>query len=268
MSPTLHALIIGIDHYQGKVPQLDNAAQNAKDVHQFIKRRLRPQVNGKINLLTDRQAGRAQVIAALEGMARDAQPGDTCLFYFAGHGSEEATPEELYRVEKNEYLETIICADSRTGNVHDLADKELSCLIHQVSKGGKVHTAVIMDCCHAGDNTRKNKYGQKLRSAPQNETPRQLQQFYGVRQHPLPGYPPASEHIVLAACEAGQEAFDGYFTNELLKVLDIHATDSYQSIMSRASAMIRAETQCPGIFPPGSRLSSMSFLNGLLVGRS
>ena len=103
--------------------------------------------------LLDGDATRENIIDAFTGHLAKARTDDVALFYFSGHGSEEPVEERYWHLEPTGRNQTIVCADSRTPGVPDLADKELNELIAAVATGG-AHVLVMLDCCHAGGGSR------------------------------------------------------------------------------------------------------------------
>lgn len=81
--------------------------------------------------------------------------GDTCLFYFSGHGSFAPSPPETIHLDNLSQVETLVLQDSRNPGNRDLADKELAYLFWiTFHKKPGVNVVIIMDCCNAASNTR------------------------------------------------------------------------------------------------------------------
>jgi hypothetical protein len=83
----LHVLAIGVDRYANPELNLRFAVADARTVAET----LRSAGNGlfrdvQVTLLTDAEASRAGVLAALETLAERARPEDTFVLYIAGHG--------------------------------------------------------------------------------------------------------------------------------------------------------------------------------------
>jgi len=84
---TLYVLAIGIDHFAAPSLTLSFAVSDARSFAALVAQAARPiYANVHITLLTDSQAGRAGILAALSDVAAQAQPPDTFLFYIASHG--------------------------------------------------------------------------------------------------------------------------------------------------------------------------------------
>src|SRR3954454_42952 len=115
--------------------------------------RRRPGRPVRSTTLLDAEATRAGVIDSFRRVFADASPGDTALFFYSGHGSQEEAPPEHLAFEPDGLNETLVLFDSRTENGLDLADKELAVLVAEVARRD-VHVAVVLDCCHAGSGVR------------------------------------------------------------------------------------------------------------------
>jgi pimeloyl-ACP methyl ester carboxylesterase len=196
------------------------------------------------------------------GFFSDAKAGDVCLFYYSGHGSFTAAPEEFW-TERDGYLESFVCLDSRMPGGRDLTNKEMGYLIARTLEGKPaVDFVAITDCCHSGTITKamaESKYIE--RSMPADYIPRNIDSYYGygstingksayedetkdgkrkvtVQQAP---------HIHLAASQENQTAKEriidgqqnGAFTYSLLKTLYAHKGQvSYQKLMASAAVQV------------------------------
>lgn len=254
----LHLLLVGINKYT-QVNQLHKAVEDTQDIQNWISShydrstyRLSPQV------LLDEQATRQGIINAFEHMARKAQSGDVCLFYFSGHGSNVEPPQELFHLSEGNF-ESIICYDSRK-TAYDLTDKELSYLIWKVTHGKDLHFAAIMDCCHSGDSTRSPDAVQINRTAATNYSAQPVSHYYGYTQFRGGNYPPRGSHILLSACQHNEEATDGVFTSKLIAVLEGSNRRDYEGLMATVKTKIRG--QRPSIYAANNGLRRLNFLNG------
>ncbi len=152
-----------------------------------------------------------------------------------------------------------MCYDSREPGGFDLADKELAVLLAELARN-EPHLAVILDCCHSGSATRSaDDFTQgKCRQTHEVFKERPLESY-------LDGYYsellkrgasleiPASRHILLAACQRIQKAWEGkdhsgVFTTTLLEALGNSGPDiSYADLFVRCRATVhkRADNQDP-----------------------
>jgi len=154
MPGRIYALLVGIDAYQGDVRSLRGCRNDIARIAEVLERRA--EASGQqlcVTTLLDAQATRDAVIETFRGTFADASEGDTALFYFSGHGSQEVAPPEHLAFEPDGLNETLVLADSRTETGFDLADKELAVLVAEVARR-KVHVLVVLDCCHAGSGVR------------------------------------------------------------------------------------------------------------------
>ena len=85
----LYGLVVGIDDYVGEGNDLDGAANDAQDVSQSLTRAGAKEVIRLVNA----EASKERIFAAWEDLTAKAQPGDTIVFTYAGHGSQEPEPK-------------------------------------------------------------------------------------------------------------------------------------------------------------------------------
>ena len=79
----------------------------------------------EFTVLLDEQATRDGLIRAFRATFADAGPGDTAVFYYSGHGSQQEAPPEHLVFEPDGLDETLVLHDSRADGGYDLADVEL-----------------------------------------------------------------------------------------------------------------------------------------------
>ncbi len=93
-NPTLFALIIGIDDYEG-IPKLTGAVPDADAIERYLTIDLGV-AEQHIRSLRDKDATRSRVIQELQAMAHDPriEVGDPIVFYYAGHGSTVQSPHD------------------------------------------------------------------------------------------------------------------------------------------------------------------------------
>ena len=179
----LHALIVGIDRYRfsdarqpGAVfSDLRGAVGDALRFKQALADVFGVDVdapaagacessNAATTTLTDDCATRARILQALEERIATLRPGDTLLFYFAGHGSRYRDDEA--RDQDTGYNGTILPADARNpdGSPGDLFDVELKALKDRATARG-LYFVSVFDACNSATATRDGAGGQS-RSAP------------------------------------------------------------------------------------------------------
>ncbi|MFF5289934.1 caspase family protein [Paractinoplanes globisporus] len=143
---SVYALLIGIDDYRA-APPLRGAVNDTAAALAYLRSRVEPGELSAVEL-HDGKATRQAVVEALRDHLGQAGDGDTALLWYSGHGSAGPLPRELWHLEPDGRLQTLVCADSRDGDVPDLYDKELSVLLDRPAAGG-AHVAAVLDCCHS-----------------------------------------------------------------------------------------------------------------------
>jgi hypothetical protein len=131
-----HALVVGAG---GDLPNTVDDATGLADILKDHARCAYPP--GQVHLLTGKQATRASILAALDGLARAADAESTIVVYFSGHGYQIESPVGAFY-----FL---------LPYGYDLAQLHLTCI------DGADFTArlraipaqkllLLLDCCHAG----------------------------------------------------------------------------------------------------------------------
>ena len=158
---TRRALLIGINDYtasqlraQGAKVERDewpNLSGTVNDVRAW--RELLVSLyrfrSGDIVTLTDQQASREAILAALEALTAKVEKGDVVFFYYAGHGSQVRNSRSD---EKDKLDESLVPADSKVG-APDIRDKELRPLFNRMLDRG-ARLTVLLDACHSGSGAR------------------------------------------------------------------------------------------------------------------
>ena len=239
----IHALIVGIDRYRhsdARVPgavfsDLRGAVGDALRFKQALAELYGVAVDtsargacdsssAATTTLTDDCATRARVLEALEQRIATLRPGDTLLFYFAGHGSRYRDDEA--RDQDSGYNGTILPTDARSpdGAPGDIFDVELKQLKDRATAAGLFFVSVF-DSCNSATATRAGAAGLS-RSAPA---------LAGAAPPRRPVTDPVSSNtdrgywVHLAAAQDGEEAQEtgggavgaraGVFTTALLDTL-------------------------------------------------
>lgn len=284
MPNRLYALHVGINAYTAPVRALQGCLPDVERLQAWLRGRFDPAALA-LETLTDAQATRANVIDAFRRHLGQAGPGDVALFHFSGHGAQSKSAAAFRPFFPDGLDEGLVCADSRLPGGHDLADKELAALLHELAPR-QAHVAVLFDCCHSGSGTRSadgfSGLVPRMTGAVTDERP--LESYLGGHYAQLvaDGQPlsvPSSRHILLAACERGQLAQEllagpgaepgGIFTSTLLEVLNASGGElSYADLFVRCRAAVRkrARDQNPQ-FEAAARFDARSGFLGRSIRR-
>ncbi|HEU4348780.1 MAG TPA: caspase family protein [Actinoplanes sp.] len=272
----LYALLVGIDRYAGPdVPNLGGCVNDIDDVLALLKRRVAPDAALHPLVLRDEQASRDAVAGGLRSHLRQAGPRDSALFWFSGHGSQAPMPAWAdWFEEPTDMLQTLVCADSRSGNVPDLLDKELSVLLDLIAERAG-HLAVVLDSCHSESANREA--GTWVRAVDPGPVPGPASLVPELTARALtPGAVAGRDHVALFACrrtEAAEERLldgnrHGLFTWSLLQAMNrLGTAASYRDLLIAARAEVireRGHRQVPQLYPGGSDLVHQPFLGGVV----
>jgi len=258
MSTDIYALLVGINDYAPSVGRLYGCLNDVDHFHDYLTDTFdRDALH--IEVLKDADATRANVIECFRQHLGRAGAGDTVVFQYSGHGARWKSANEFREFFPDGKDEGLVCYDSRQPGGFDLADKELAVLIAEAASSG-AHLAMILDCCHSGSATRSADDFTQLKARQTHEVHDErpletyLDGYYAAlskRGQPL--NIPASRHILLAACQRVQKAWEGQdrsgvFTSTLLGVLDKSGPDiTYADLFVRCRAAVRkrADNQDP-----------------------
>ena len=120
-----HALLVGINKYPNFPPerQLRGCLNDVALLRATLRDRF-GFAETSMMVLTNEQATRAAILAAMKKLADDTGPDDVVLFYYSGHGSQMSDREGD---EPDFYDETIIPYDSgrMTYENRDISDDEI-----------------------------------------------------------------------------------------------------------------------------------------------
>jgi hypothetical protein len=176
VAQTKRALLIGIDTYEAKgialskpagVGQrndatgasrwdllewgnLDGSLNDVESVHELLASPKFSFAENNIHIVEEEKATREGILQAMKKYLLDEpNPGDTVVFYYAGHGSQRynSLTDKPFHLD-----ETIVPADASSG-AFDIRDKEIARLFNQIVDKGILLTAVF-DSCHSGSIAR------------------------------------------------------------------------------------------------------------------
>jgi hypothetical protein len=277
MARSVYALLVGINEYQAPLRPLEGCVGDVAAVRAMLEARtsacgvaFRP-----LELLNP-QAERQKVINAFRAHFKEAGPDDVAVFYFSGHGSQEAADERFWHLEPDHLNETLVCSDSV-----DLADKDLAVLIDEAASRG-AHVLVILDACHSGSGTR-DAPRRGVRRAPRDARRRlpgsslSARAARGITELGA-GLPPTGRHVLLAACQDNEESIElpfpdrpaGVFTYCLLEALAAASgMPTYHDLAKRIHLRMEhcVADQCPSLETTHPEDRHRPFLGGAVTGR-
>jgi hypothetical protein len=265
-APVVRALIVGINLYSDPKVTLKGAVNDAHAMRDrlaaapFAVGLAAFPGGGKCHaendtsrVLIDRCAKRADILAAFDALAAQSKPGDTLLFYFAGHGAQAATGTGDARTKALAMTSTIVASDSRKavegGVIDDIRGPTLNRHIVAAQAAG-ITVVTIFDSCNAGTATRNldTSVTRSIDDAPLN----------AVADDPDPPRLPAAAtpggRIHLAAAADGTKAVEraadpksakpedrvvhGRFTSTLIEVIGSEPNATYGDIVRDVRARI------------------------------
>lgn len=271
----IYALLVGINDYSPSVGKLRGCLNDVDHFKGWLSDTFEPQ-RLNLEILKDSDATRGNIISLFRTHLGQAGPNDIVLFQYSGHGARSKSADPFKRFYPDGKDEGLVCIDSREPGGFDLADKELAVLLADIARNDP-HIALLLDCCHSGSGTRGADDFTQARARVTHEVyeERPLETYldghYAERlKHGKSLEIPASRHILLAACERVQKAWEGkdnrgVFSTTLLDVLGQSGGDiTYADLFVRARAAVRryADNQTPQF----ETYQGFSAYNGFLGG--
>lgn len=270
-TPSIYALLVGIDKYLPPVPALDGCVNDMRAIRDYLKKRTAD--NGTplhLVVLENEQATRMNIVNKFETHLTQAREGDIAFFYFSGHGSQERAHEIFWEIEgEDKKNETIVCYDSRLKDGMDLADKEIATLLDLVAKN-KPQIVVVQDCCNSGSGTRGESKSRSVRDVPprtrsldsyilprHSDGPKERALFMPSESENV--VVPSPRHIAMSAAQSFELAKEtwlggsprGVFTYSFIEVLENAVGPlSYSDLMRRVQGLVKQRTfeQSPQIY--------------------
>lgn len=258
MTKRIFALLVGINDYSPNVGKLTGCLNDVDHFQAYLTDNF-DRTRLHIEVLKDADATRPNIIEQFRSHLGRANADDVVVFQYCGHGARCKSAKEFEEFFPDGKDEGLVCYDSRGGAGFDLADKELAALLAELAKNDP-HIACILDCCHSGSATRSADDFTQLKSRQTHEVfeDRPLESYLdgyyaALSQRGESLEIPASRHVLLAACQRVQKAWEGkdhsgVFTSTLLDVLGKTGTDiSYADLFVRCRASVhkRADNQDP-----------------------
>jgi uncharacterized caspase-like protein len=140
------AVLIGINKYQIPGSDLNGCVNDVKNLSGALKTYY-GFVDKDITTLTDAQATKKAMQAAIKKLIASGKKGDVLLLHYSGHGSN--VPDD--NGDEADHRDEILCPTDLDWK-DTLRDDWLRNTFNKLRKG--VSLTVIMDCCHSGTITR------------------------------------------------------------------------------------------------------------------
>ncbi|MCS3802120.1 caspase family protein [Niastella sp. OAS944] len=276
--PSIYALLVGINNYP--VKPLQGCINDVVAFRDYLTTQYgnSSEIDLQIKTLTDddtEKPTRKHLVNAFNFFDQ-AQNGDTCLFYYSGHGSFSPAPADLDN-NGNINVQSFVCLDSRTPGGFDLVDKEMSFLIWKTLEGKPdLNFVAITDCCYSGTITKAliddSGITERMVSGSNGHVPAAVNDYEGFSEiiNNKRGYVESvvagkktytvmqGKHLHLAASTDNQTSKElyidgekrGAFTHSLLKNLCTSGGQiSYQDLIDKTAALVKnlVKDQSPDI---------------------
>ncbi|KAK0193115.1 caspase domain-containing protein [Armillaria mellea] len=270
------AVLIGIDAY--KISPLRGCVSDALTMESYlvkdlgvpkerIQRLLGPTEHRSLNDST--VPSRANIISSLHSLVDNPQIecGDNIIIYFSGHGS-CYSPSDLDHGAGMGSIEALCPIDREDLDaddvlIPDISDREINCILKEISRTKGNHITFILDCCHSGSVTRGiDESGTRTIPPLPRASLKSMLSTAEEAMKSFAGYhsileedwcPDMTSHVVLAACKEyqfarevkGKDGFNGFFTQALLSTLRSNNLTEESTYIDLIRALPGATYQSP-----------------------
>ena len=190
--------------------------------------------------LTNTCATRTAILDGLDKMIELSSPGDTLIFYFAGHGSQFS--DDVRFNQSSGRNSTILPTDARQPGAlidGDILDTELKAKKDKAAAKG-VYFVSIFDSCNSGTATRDGAAGQSRSVPPLLGKPPERPAA------PAPSGPGGGYWVHLAAAQDGEQAQEvggvgqraGVFTSALIATMQIKPFATFSDMIREVQAKV------------------------------
>lgn len=251
----IEALLVGVSEYSKQELDLKGCTNDVDRMKNVLIDRYK---NINCTTLLNEEARRKTIIEKIENFSEIMKAGDTFLFYFSGHGSQENIEPKYRDIEPDLLNETIVCHDSRGNNgVGDLTDKEVSYLLSKFHED--IEVVVIYDSCHSGNGTRviEEEERKGIRAVPGLGSIHDFKDYCFAEDAKRDGWNddltkvPKRDHVFISACQSYESAIEkpfppsetyGVFTYYLAQVLEeARGKISYYNLRNHLENKIRQQ---------------------------
>ena len=280
-TPTIHALLVGIDNYKPNrlYKSLKGAVRDINLVDTFLRETLKLPAE-RIRRLTspnqedtalqearsvqEQEPTYANIVNTFKEITESAQPGEQVYIHYSGHGGRAATIYPFKQEPNDEGIVPMDIGDTEEGRY--LRDVEMTTLLKRMTDKDLIVT-MILDSCHSGGATRGDA---EIRSAGETDTAQRTSQSLVATPEELAqnwldltrnraigaaGLPQSREYVLLAACRPNEYAYEyavnggternGALTYWMIDTLTSVATSgqplTYKLLHDRVNAQIQSK---------------------------
>jgi hypothetical protein len=149
---TAYVLAVGVNDYANPQYKLKYAVADAEDFSAEIKRQqesLKRYAKVEVISLSDAEATKANIEARLTDLAKQVQPEDAVIVFFAGHGTAQGNQFYLipHDLGYDGPRENLSAAGLQTILDHSISDRELEKLFEPIDAG---QLLLVIDACNSG----------------------------------------------------------------------------------------------------------------------
>lgn len=202
------ALCIGINNYPGSSNDLNGCVNDANDWAARLQ-----SLGFQTQIILDQQATKSRIAAEFEALLTGAQPGDTAVMTYSGHGT---SVRDTSGDEPDGYDEALYVYDGV------LPDDTLRDILKKTPAG--VHVVVISDSCFSGTVTRvaPQSVGARVRyhqTEPLPATAKRVKSFLSEED---------MVEILLSGCSDKEYSYDAYINGRYNGAFTRYALDVLQ----------------------------------------
>jgi uncharacterized caspase-like protein len=149
---TAYVLAIGVNNYANEQYNLKYAVADAEDFANEVKRQqesLKHYAKVEVISLTDAQATKANITQKLNDLAKQVQPEDAVIVFFAGHGTAQGNQFYLipHDLGYDGPRDNLSAAGLQKILAHSVSDRELEKLFEVIDAG---QLLLVIDACNSG----------------------------------------------------------------------------------------------------------------------
>ena len=227
----------------------------------------RPGSTSRSVTLLDKCATHDAILGVLNALITQSQPGDTVLFYFAGHGAQ--IQSNGFDAKSTHMFDTIVPYDGRSPDdpqySKDIRDDELNVIIENARNVQGANVITIFDSCHSGDADRDATPGarriamvttDKPLPRPNETLKTRVAAVAGHRAHLAAAMDEeiAYESRFPAGCEGKACSWHGVFTQALMQAIAVTHGDALADILMNVQTIVSPDPATARQHPIGDGL--------------